>query len=234
MAIATGTAIALGVAAGTAGSSIYAAHRQGESTDRATQLQTDATNRATDAQTRANDEALQFQREDAERQRAEVARAEFNNYQQYLNRYRGAQTLGHTFGFDLPDALPYAGVTPGGGGGPTMRAAMPTIDASKGDLGSQISDYFKSQGVSDTETPYWIGKWNELEARGRELNDPNYANKRLQQADIFGGGGPMGSGTSAARTPQNLSTLFDTSGPQYVALPAFQPRYTLASTLVRR
>lgn len=63
--------------------------------------------------------------------------------------------------------------TPGGSSG---------VSASRGDIGGQISAYFKSRGVSDQETPYWVQKWGEFGAK-----DPAYFNQRLAQADIFRG-----------------------------------------------
>lgn len=57
-----------------------------------------------------------------------------------------------------------------------------------------ISNFFKSRGVPDTETDYWVSKWPELVARGKEIGDPNYAMMRLNNAEILGGhyGSPAG------------------------------------------
>ncbi len=48
-----------------------------------------------------------------------------------------------------------------------------------------LTDYFTAQGVGTEEVPYWMGEWANLEARGRELNDPNYAMMRLGKADAL-------------------------------------------------
>lgn len=51
-----------------------------------------------------------------------------------------------------------------------------------------FDNYFTQRGASTHESPYWVQKWPELEARGRELNDPDYAMKRLSEAESLGGG----------------------------------------------
>lgn len=63
-----------------------------------------------------------------------------------------------------------------------MANTMPGVNAGGGDIGQQINDYFTSQGVGTDETPYWQQKWNEWGS-----TDPDYFNRRLQQADVFGG-----------------------------------------------
>jgi hypothetical protein len=55
-------------------------------------------------------------------------------------------------------------------------------------LAAQLSAFFKSKGVSDSEVPYWVSKRPELMARAQQINNPNYANERLFAADILGGG----------------------------------------------
>lgn len=61
-----------------------------------------------------------------------------------------------------------------------MSRPIPSISADKGDIAVQISAYFISQGVPDTETPYWTEKWDEF---GKD--DPPYFNRRVADADIF-------------------------------------------------
>lgn len=165
--------------------------------------QVGAANHAADLQAQAAAEALAFQKAQSENafQNSEAARQ--GNYGMYAAGQRRLQSAGEALGIpgaasmEIPAYVP--GVDPhltgqtagqaltGAGPSPTTAAG---IDPSKGDLGSQISAYFKSRGVSDQETPYWIQKWPELVARGQQLNDPTYAMTRLSQADIFGGGAP--------------------------------------------
>ena len=79
-----------------------------------------------------------------------------------------------------------------------------------------LQAYFDARGVQPlpTSIDYWLSKKNELDARGRELGDPNYANTFLSHADEFGGGGysghdfgPSGSGGGGAMsgmTPEQV------------------------------
>lgn len=187
-----GTAIA-GVAAGT-GSIVAAKMASGANKDAAA-LQTTAINHGADLQAKSADDTLAFEKQkDAEAQ-AQFEAAQRANYNQYVSRARAAQALGDTIGFHLPDPAAYVSPTAGGGGpsgpsgAPASGGPAPAIDPSKGDVGQQISSYFKSRGVPDTETPYWVQKWGEFGQK-----DPAYFNSRLAQADIFGKGG---SGSSA-------------------------------------
>lgn len=50
-----------------------------------------------------------------------------------------------------------------------------------------FKNYFTSRGVSDNEAPYWASKWNELNQRGQQLGNPNYANRFLSNAEVFTG-----------------------------------------------
>jgi hypothetical protein len=92
-------------------------------------------------------------------------------------------------------AVPRGQIGPGpgqaGAPGATQPNVQPTqnnvptgapanVNAANGDIGQQISAYFKSRGVADSETPYWVQKWQEFGA-----SDPTYFNQRLAQADIF-------------------------------------------------
>lgn len=103
-------------------------------------------------------------------------------------------------------------------------SAPPPVDGSA----ESISAYFKSRGVPDTETPYWVGKWQELQQRGQEIGDPNYAMMRLSKADIFGGqGGQQGTGdwqSGQGVTPTELSSYGVPSSP-YASSP-FGSSYT--------
>ena len=49
-----------------------------------------------------------------------------------------------------------------------------------------IAAYGKSRGVENFDPGgYWMGKWNELNERGKQIGDPNYARMRLSLADEF-------------------------------------------------
>lgn len=50
-----------------------------------------------------------------------------------------------------------------------------------------VRQYFASRGVTprDTSPDYWARQWNTLVERGRQLNDPTYAFRRLEAADEF-------------------------------------------------
>lgn len=88
-----------------------------------------------------------------------------------------------------------------------------TVDAAK------LNAYFASRGKTPypTSIDYWISKWPELVARGREIGNPNYAFDRLSQADEFGGGWSpapaAGGATSTAGTGSTSSVQrSDTTG----------------------
>lgn len=172
------------IAAKSAGS---AANTQSDAAANAARLQTEAQNHAADIQGKSAAETLAFQKEQSALDAQRYEAAQRGNYGQYVSRVRGAQALGNTIGFSLPDAAPYVSATGGGSSASPGGAASgpaPAVDASKGDLAGQISGYFKARGVPDTETPYWVQKWQEFGSK-----DPAYFNQRLSQADIFGGGG---------------------------------------------
>lgn len=86
-----------------------------------------------------------------------------------------------------------AGSNTGVNGSKGTSGAAPSISASNGDIGQQVAAYFKSRGVSDAETPYWVQKWQEW-----GWSDPGYFNQRLAQAEVFGGGGGTGSPVTSA------------------------------------
>ena len=53
-----------------------------------------------------------------------------------------------------------------------------------------INSYIRGRGGNPhgTSADYWMSKKAELDARGREINDPEYANRRLAYADELIGG----------------------------------------------
>jgi len=192
-------------AATTAGT-VYGAKKQSRAATDSAKLQTDAANHAADLQAKAAAEALAFQRQQAEAdfQNSEASRR--GNYDQWAAAQRRLQTLNDLLGLgprEIPDYVPGkdpnldttgapgGATTPPGTTPPTGQGAGATgVDWTSPNLAAQLSAYFKSRGVADTEVPYWVGKAPELVARGREIGNPNYANERLAAADIFGGAKP--------------------------------------------
>lgn len=187
-----------------AGGMIVAGHEQASGQTNAAKIQSDAQLGAAKIQDDATQRTEAFQRAQAENtyQNSEVSRR--GNYDQWVAAQHRLGTVGQLLG--MPDreipayvptidprytsagtaAPPVAGApAPGAapGASATPSGAPGVVDGSA----ASISNYFKSKGVSDQETPYWVTKWPELVARGQQLNDPNYAMTRLSQADIFGG-----------------------------------------------
>jgi hypothetical protein len=118
MSVATSTAIGLAVAAGTAGSSIYAANRSSGAAKEAAKDQTSAANYAADAQSKSNAAALDFQKQQAAADQAKYEASQRANYAQYLTHYNAVKGLGGQLGVDLPDAPSYDAAL-GGGGAPS-------------------------------------------------------------------------------------------------------------------
>lgn len=208
--VATGTAIALAIAgAASAGTSIYAAHKQSDTALQSANIQSAASDKAVAAQTQSTKEALDFQKSQAAQDLVTHNATAKANYDQWAARESRISSLGQALGLaprDIPAFVPTPGPTSGPTGSPTggpttQTGPAPPVDGSA----ASISAWFKSQGVSDHETPYWASKWPELVARGQELGDPTYAMTRLQHADVFGGGG--GNTTPTPSTvPTNLAT----------------------------
>jgi hypothetical protein len=118
----------------------------------------------------------------------------------YLGNNRYQQVLPAVQSLSIPNSAGVRGAGLAGGGAGTMPGAG-EVDwtAAPNVLTQQLNAYFAKRGVGSNETPYWVSKAQELVARGREINDPNYASMRLSQSDVFGGG--YGGGTSTATAP---------------------------------
>lgn len=92
--------------------------------------------------------------------------------------------------YRTPEAVAYAQQQANGGGStPSTPAATPAA-ASAGGPPSEwtlesLKAYARSKGVewTDAQAQYWLGKKAELDARGQQIGDPNYANMRLSLAD---------------------------------------------------
>jgi hypothetical protein len=186
---------------------IWGANQQTDAANQAAAAQAAAAKYQADKIAEAAAAALQFQKDEAAQTQKNWLATNNANYDQWLAGanfdygkyktqydnlapYRGigagaTQTIAGLLGVPMQQTAPAATWTPpanpfagGGSGAPSGPAAA--VDASKGDLAGQISAYFKSRGVSDSETPYWVQKWGEFGAK-----DPAYFNQRLAGADIF-------------------------------------------------
>lgn len=190
-------AIAIATAVGLIGSAAI----QSRAASKSGELQAKATDVAGQREAEAQAASLAFQKQQAERDQAnylatqarndaQFEAAQHGNYDQWAAREGRISDIGGAFGLparQIPAYRPYAPGTIGS----TMQGAAPPADrlaaAAKADGSPEsIAGFFKSQGVSDQETPYWVGKWQELVDRGKELNDPQYAAKRLAAAEVFG------------------------------------------------
>jgi hypothetical protein len=190
--IATGTAALIAglAAAGASGASAaYGAHKQSEANQAATAAS--ATSNAAALAEQQRQDAIQKQEFD---QQQAALQKQWDAQQAIRAPYRQAgatalSQLGSILGMNFGS----------GGGGSSAGAPMPAatgpapagIDwtAPPDQLASSLTNYFQKAGKPATEVPYWVTQAPSLVARGKELNDPNYANKRLAAADIFGGGG---------------------------------------------
>lgn len=196
-------------AGATGGALIYGANKQASTSADAAKLQTDAANHAADVQGKSAADTLAFQKEqaalDADRQDA----TQHANYTQWASKERRLGSLGELFNFggrDIPAYEPLPGTHNAGATGPTASggassAPPPTVSGDKGDIAGQLDAYFKSRGVANSETPGWVGYWNQW---GK--NDPAYFNKRLAAADIFGSGAAAPP-TSTTPPPGSLGAM---------------------------
>jgi hypothetical protein len=191
-----------------------------------------ATKYASDAQSQSAANQLAFLKQQAGYDAASAEANRAGNYDQWAAKQRQLGTVGQALGLparDIPAYVPlpaYGGGTtaPAPGTGPAGTVApgvvgpgpgpsatsggLPQIDPSK-PIGPQAAAYIQSRGgtPNPTSADYWQSKWPELVARGQQLGDPLYAQKRLAAADELGGGG---------------------AAPAAAALPRYQPLTTVA------
>jgi hypothetical protein len=190
-----------------------------------------STKYASDAQSQASANQLAFLRQQATYDAASAEANRAGNYDQWAAKQRQLGTVGQALGLparDIPAYVPlpaYGGGTtaPAPGTGPAGTVApgvvgpgpgpsatsggLPQIDPSK-PIGPQAAAYIQSRGgtPNPSSADYWQSKWPELVARGQQLGDPLYAQKRLAAADELGGGGPAPAAAAAARY-QPLTTV---------------------------
>ncbi len=229
-----------GTIASTVGN-IYSTNKQIDAADRAAQIAADASKYGTDAQTAASKAAEAFARQQAEAAYIASETANKANYGQYLAREHRLQSVGDLLGAgprETPAYVPQPDPMLNGPsspqsvgqvlskGSPAASAVNWTADPDT--LGKQLTGYFASKGVAPTEVPYWVSKAGELVARGKEINDPAYADKRLAAANILGGGGQAAPAVSKpAYQPYvapSIAQLFAQYAPANTTAPLVMPR----------
>lgn len=200
--------------------SLFGAHKQASTAKNIAKTQADAQARSDAIAQKAADDALAFQREESARTRQSEEAARRGNYQWDAARDRRIGSIGEMVGLgprDTPAYVPIDGGQPPATSAPAGPA--PAVDASKGDIGQQVSAYFKSRGVDDHETPAWIGYWQQFGAK-----DPAYFNQRLADADVFRGGKPAVTAQPVARAPLPYDSIASFASKRPRALtPALQP-----------
>lgn len=197
--IGTGIATLVAGLAG-AGAATASAKMSTNANNKATQLQIDAANRAAELQKQSNDAALAFQERESAAQRAAEEVNRRANYDQYVAQRRKLSAVGQSLGLgglEIPDYVPlYQGQGPnvptvaGARGGPDASGPAPTAPTDPAQLEAFIKKTLADTGQDPNTSGYWVGKWGELTARGQQLNDPNYAVKRLQGWQAGGGDVP--------------------------------------------
>lgn len=212
------------------GTSVYGTIAQSGANKDATQAQSDSAKYAADIKAKSDAAQLDFLRQQAayDHQVAETNRQ--GNYDQWAARQEMLGPVGQALGLParrIPAFVPLPGDgtgspaptgtgTPAGGPAPPASVA-PGVSAANGDIATQVAAYYKARGVTPnpTSVDYWASKWNEFGAQ-----DPEYFNRRLSQADEFGGGGAPAPAAAASRRYQPLSTdpLSDVRG--YLSDPA--------------
>ena len=200
------------------GTGIWSSIEQAGANKDATAAQTASTKYAADLQSKSQAEQLAFLRQQAAYDATVAEANRYGNYEQWAARQEMlgpvGQALGlparripayvplppNSYGVGTPMPPPTGTGVPGGATAPPPASAVgPGVSAAKGDIGTQVASYYQSQGKTPlpTSVDYWVSKWNEFGAR-----DPEYFNRRLAQADEFGGGGGVPAPATAAARPR--------------------------------
>jgi hypothetical protein len=203
------------------GLNLYGQNKQLSANQDALAQQLASTKYASDAQSKSAAESLAFLKQQAAYDATVAESTRAGNYGQWAAKQQQLGTVGQALGLParaIPAYVPIpaysSGAAPGApsvqgpGAGPAAAApgpamgggALPQIDPSK-PIGPQAAAYIQSRGGTPNPTSgdYWSQKWPELVARGQELGDPLYAQKRLAAADELGGGGAAAAPTAANR-----------------------------------
>ncbi len=150
-------------------SSLFGAHKQASSYDKAAKLQTDAQLKAAQLSKQAADEALAETRREADRTYASAQSAQRNNYNQWRDREERLSQGGESVGLPrrtISDYVPDPGGSAGAGAA-TGAGAMPDL------TGAQSA--FETLFPDETLTPAMLSaRKAELEAAGFTLR-PNAA-----------------------------------------------------------
>lgn len=212
---------------------IYGANKAADAARYGVDAQTAAANHAADLNDEAAKRAETFSRQQAEVGWQGNEHTQKANYDQWAARQRAIATLGQSLGinYTLPDYAP--GIDPhftdAGSAAPAGAPVSPAGDAPAGinwsappdQLAASLSAYYKSKGVSDKEVPYWVSKAPQLVARGKELNDPGYADKRVAASEVFGGTAPTK--TAPGTLASFVSPSFAALQPTTAAPTPYQP-----------
>ncbi len=207
--------------------SLFSTHMQNSANADAAKIQADAVKYATDQQAKSDAAQQAYLERQAAQTQSNFEATQKANYGQYASRQRDINALGSLVGApqrNIPDYVPtttvggpssgsLAGAAPPSANAPTgtLSGPAPTVDwtADPATLTKQLTGYFAAKGAPATEVPYWVGKAGELVARGKEINNPNYANERLAAADVLGGGAPATARVAAsAPLPGSLSAAY--------------------------
>lgn len=246
--IATAIALAALAASATAGGAIVsgaigahaassAAATQAKASSDATAQQLQYEREALAAQTKATDESLAYTKGQASQNRADAETTREGDYEQWAAREGRLSTIGGMLGMPARQIPGYRALGPEqGAGGPGAAPAanlMPKqgeVDwtAAPAQLQQQLAGFFTARGVAPSEVPYWVQQAPTLVARGKELNDPLYASKRLAAAEVFGGG----VGAPAPAQPAYGSIAAMSGGAPPPLTPAYQaPRIPMPGSI---
>lgn len=223
---------AIGGAALSARASGKAAQAQTQAATAASNAQIQAANEAARLQKESNDAALRFQQQEAAYARAENARTDRANYDQWAAKQGYISSLGQQIGLparNLPAYVPPSGAGTAEGS-PSGAPAGPLPPAPK-DLQSAIqqANQIAYGGRNKHDDPnYWASMWEK---------DPGYTWRRLLGegaggADVATSGpysgkaAPASAPTAARRTAMPLSTVAPPS--------AYRPAAALTPPLQRR
>lgn len=205
-AIALAALAATATAGGAAVSSAIASHGSNSAAETQAAASKEATNQqlqyereALASQQKAAEEQLSYTKQQAGQSRADNETNRQADYEQWAAREGRLSTIGGMLGMPARQIPGYRSLGPEGGQGGGPSAGPPAhlmpksgeIDwtASPEKVQQQAAAFFQSRGVNPGEASYWASKAPELVARGKEINDPLYADKRIAAAEVFGGGG---------------------------------------------
>lgn len=166
---------------------LFGAHMQSKSADQAAKIAAEAARYAADLQAKAQADALAFQDRMATNSFLNSEAARQGNYGLYKARELNLGPLSEAVGLGGRNIAPYVpGVDPRTNGAGANRAGSAAPDLSGVSALPETFDPKATAALYATAYPgesfdagYWSRKWPELVARGKELQDPLYAAKRV-------------------------------------------------------